>query len=213
MTLETKRVARRAKEGEAKPTTQRMTKRPPKRVSPSYLKNVAMHYLEQRSSSRANLRRLLVRRVTLSLAEHGGERDELLGWVDALLDELERMHLLDDATYAAQRVRSLSRMGNGSRKIRAKLAEKGVPAPLVDAALVHVQDSGPSLDMVAACRFARSRKLGPYRRDAETVQDRDERQKQLAKLARAGFSYEIAIRVIDCESRDIIDEIVSSSQL
>jgi len=66
---------------------------------------------------------------------------------------------------------------------------------------------------VAACRFARSRKLGPYRRDAETPRDRDARQKELAKLGRAGFSYEIAIRVIDCESTDIIDEIVLSANL
>lgn len=189
-------------------------KRPPKRVTPAYLKHVALHYLEQRSSSRANLRRLLVRRVTLSLAEHGGERDEHLMWVDALLDELVRLHLLDDATYAAQRARSLSRMGNGSRKIRAKLAEKGLPAALVDAALAQLQGAdGPSPDLVAACRFARSRKLGPYRRDAQAPLDRDARQKELAKLGRAGFSYEIAIRVIDCESTDMIDEIVLSANL
>lgn len=188
-------------------------KRPPKRVTPAYLKNVALHYLEQRSSSRANVRRLLVRRVDQSLAEHGGERDEHLGWVDTLLDELVRLHLLDDAAYAEQRARSLSRMGNGSRKIRAKLAEKGLPSALVDSALAQLQGSGPSPDLVAACRFARSRKLGPYRRDTELPRDRDARQKELAKLGRAGFSYEIAIRVVDCESTEMIDEMMAATDL
>ena len=190
-------------------------KKPPRRATPAYLKNVALHYLEQRSSSRANLRRLLVRRVDRSLAEHGGEREEQVGWVDALLDELVRLRLLDDALYATQRTRSLARAGNGTRKIRAKLAEKGVPAPLVAAAIEQlVGDSveGSSPDLIAACRFARSRRLGPYRRDAEEPQERVARQKALAKLGRAGFSYEIAMRVVDCESTDILDEIVRDAQ-
>ncbi|MCA9534574.1 MAG: regulatory protein RecX [Myxococcales bacterium] len=188
-------------------------KKPPRRVTPAYLKNVALHYLDQRSSSRANLRRLLVRRVDRSLAEHGGEREEQVGWVDALLDELVRLRLLDDAVYATQRVRSMARAGSGTRKIRAKLAEKGVPAPLVQAALAELTEDGASPDLVAACRYARSRRLGPYRRDAEQPRDPDARQKELGKLGRAGFSYDIAMRVIDCEDADILDEIVASSNL
>ncbi|MCA9576082.1 MAG: RecX family transcriptional regulator [Polyangiales bacterium] len=188
-------------------------KKAPRRATPSYLKNAALHYLETRSSSRANLRRLLVRRVERSLQEHGGDREEQLGWVDALLDELVRLRLLDDAVYAAQRARSLARAGNGSRKIRAKLAEKGVPAPLVAAALAELTSpDAPSPDLVAACRFARSRRLGPYRREGEQPRDRELRQKELAKLGRAGFSYEIAIRVVDCENAEITDEIVSSAE-
>ncbi|MBP7682971.1 MAG: RecX family transcriptional regulator, partial [Deltaproteobacteria bacterium] len=68
----------------------------------------------------------------------------------------------------------------------------------------------PSPDLVAACRFARSRKLGPFRRDAHEPRDREARQKELAKLGRAGFSYEIAIRVIDCESAEMIDEMMTT---
>lgn len=183
-------------------------KKPPRRVTPAYLKNVAYHYLDQRSSSRANLRRLLVRRVDRSLAEHGGDREEQVGWVDGLLDELVRLRLLDDALYAAQQVRGLARAGQGSRKIQAKLAQKGVPRELVDAALSALAGHGASPDLVAACRYARSRRLGPYRRDADQPRDREARQKELARLGRAGFSYEIAIRVVDCESTDMIDEIV-----
>ncbi len=201
----------------ADPAPKARGKRQPRRVTPTSLRNGALHYLNQRSTSRANLRRLLVRRVDRSLAVHEGDRGEAIGWVDALLDDFERAGLLNDELYAEQRARSMARMGNGTRKIRSKLAVKGLASELVDRAIEQLDAGEHSPDMVAACRYARSRRLGPYRRDDLPTEDRHAaralKQKELGKLARAGFSYEIAIRVIESESVEMIDEIISSSRL
>ena len=50
--------------------------------------------------------------------------------------------------------------------------------------------------MAAALAFARRRRLGPFRTTASRAEHRE---KDLAKLARQGFAYETARRIIDAD--------------
>ena len=149
------------------------------------IRRAALHYLGQRSASTEQLRRVLLRRVDRSLRERPGDRDELVGWVEETLRACQRLGYLDDAKYAADKARALRRRGASSRKVRAKLAEKGVDPALVDAAL----GDAPS-ELVAALRWLRRRRLGPWRRE-----EADER-RALAALGRAGFGYDVARRAL-----------------
>ena len=58
--------------------------------------------------------------------------------------------------------------------------------------------------MAAAAALARRRRLGPFRRPGEREERRD---KDLAALARVGFSYAVARRVIEAPSpEDLADD-------
>ena len=52
-------------------------------------------------------------------------------------------------------------------------------------------------EIEAALRYARRRRLGPYRVDREIATEN--RQRDLASLGRAGFSYDTARRVVDAD--------------
>lgn len=186
----------RATVAEGKPAM--TARRPPKRVTPQYLENAALHYLERFASSSANLRRVLMRRVDRSVQEHGTDREEAAKWVDDLLERCQRSGLLDDAGYARMKAESLHRRGASTRSIREKLAAKGVARDAVDGALERVREDveGGDLDLAAALALARRRRLGPYRAPESRAAHRD---KDLAALGRAGFAYEIARRVVDAE--------------
>ena len=187
-----------------------MTRRAAKRITPSYLRNSALYYLDRFGTSRANLRRVMMRKINRGLAEHGGDRDEAVDWLEALLDDLERLGYVNDAEYAASRARALHRGGAGERKIRAKLREKGIASETIDRALEALAERTRGEhppDLVAAARYARSRRLGPYRKGDHSPESR---RKELGKLARAGFDYEIAMRVVDMKEPDMIDEIIDS---
>jgi len=172
-------------------------RRPPKRVTPQYLENAALHYLERFASSAANLRRVLMRRVDRSVQEHGTDREEAARWVDDLLARYQRSGLLDDAGYARMKAESLHRRGASTRAIREKLAAKGVARDAVDGALDRVrEDVEGDLDLAAALALAKRRRLGPFRAPESRPAHRD---KDLAALGRAGFAYEIARRVVDAE--------------
>jgi regulatory protein len=181
-------------------TTGPPARKPPKRVTPQYLENAALHYLERFASSTANLRRVLMRKVDLSAKAHGTDREEGARWVDELLARYVRSGLLNDETYARMRTESLHRRGASTRLIAQKLAGKGIGRDEADKALDSLrEDVGPDLDLTAALALAKRRRLGPYRRPEQREAHRE---KDMAALGRAGFGYEIARRVVDAEDPD-----------
>ena len=173
-------------------------RRAPRRISAAYLSRVTTHYLERYASSRGNLRRLLMQRVKRSAEHHGDDPADGARLVDAELDRLEQIGLLNDASYATDKARSMLRRGAGARKIGAALGAKGVPREVIDAALEELCE-GVDPDIEAAWTFARKRGLGPWRRVAG---DDDRRRKELARMGRAGFSFELARQVVDATDRD-----------
>ncbi|OJX72710.1 MAG: regulator [Magnetospirillum sp. 64-120] len=179
--------------------------RPPPRITPSYLENAALHYLERFAASTTGLRRVLMRKIDRSVAHWGGERADHVAQVDTVMAKLTRLGYLDDQAYAAMKTRALNRQGKGSRAIRATLAAKGVEAETIAQALDGLAEDHAEPDLAAAIRLARKRRLGPYRpadKRAET------RAKDLAALARSGFDFDIARRVIEAESPDALEALL-----
>lgn len=183
-----------------------MAKKVPTKISPSYLENAALHYLERYSSSSSNLKRVMMRKVDRSLAHWGGDRETCATQLDVVVAKLARLGYLDDAAYAEQKTRSLHRQGKGSRTIRASLAAKGIDPEIAATALSSLADEVADPDFAAAIKLARKRKLGPFRA-AERPEERDEmRNKDLAVLARAGFDFDTARRVIEAASVEELED-------
>ncbi len=176
----------------------------PRKVSPRYLENAALHYLKRYSATVTQLKRVLMRRVDRSVRAHGGERAEAVGWVDALVEKLMRNGLINDQAYAETRAHSLRASGRSSRVIAQKLKLKGV-APDVVASKV-AQASAELPEEAAARIWARKKRLGPFRRDLATR--KDQRQKDLAAMARAGFPFALAKKVIDGAAEEPPDGLV-----
>ena len=77
--------------------------------------------------------------------------------------------------------------------ITARLAAKGLSFDRVRNILEN--EDSTDADQRAARIFIRRRRLGPYRPDPEVRAER--RQRDLAALARAGFSYSVASATLD----------------
>ncbi|MBW2275273.1 MAG: RecX family transcriptional regulator, partial [Deltaproteobacteria bacterium] len=114
-----------------------------------------------------------------------------------------RRGLVDDRAFALSLCKRLRRRGSSARRIRAGLIGRGVSDELADEVLGC--EAGETPDLVAACRYARRRRLGPYR-----GVERHER--DLAALARAGFSRDIADRVLGAEDPEALDDIIEASE-
>ncbi|HVO15442.1 MAG TPA: RecX family transcriptional regulator [Alphaproteobacteria bacterium] len=185
-------------QGTAHPARARgASRRGPRRATAQHLEDAALHYLERFASSATHLRRVLMRRVERSARIHGTDRAEGAALVEDLLGRFERSGLLDDRVYAEGRAAALFRRGTAPRAIRAALRAKGVASETIEAALGTL-GAGADAELTAAAALARRRRLGPYR-PAEARAGR--RDKDLAALARAGFGYDVARRVIDAEDR------------
>lgn len=180
-----------------------MERKPPPRITPAYLENASLHYLERFASSSANLRRVLMRKVDRSLSHWGGERDEAARWVDDLLVKLAGLGYVDDEAYAAMKTRGLHHRGKGMRAIRATLTAKGIGPETAQNALDALVEEEGDPDLAAAIRLAAKRRLGPYRQGTNRA---EMRQKDMAALARAGFGFDVARRVIEAESPEALEE-------
>jgi regulatory protein len=168
-------------------------RKPPRRITPRYLENAALAHLKKFSATAAQLRSVLLRKIDRSLRVHGGDRDVHVRAVDALLQSFTEKGYLHDERVARSKADSMRAAGKSTRAIAMKLRQKGVAAEVVDAQIARVRDEVSDLD--AARVLARKKRLGPHRPSDEVR--RAHRQRDLATLARAGFSFDVAKRVID----------------
>ncbi|MFN7144965.1 MAG: RecX family transcriptional regulator [Myxococcota bacterium] len=174
------------------------SRRPPPLVTPASLDAAARDYLTRWFTTRAHLRRLLLRRVDRSIAAHGGDRAALADAIDRVLDRLAAAGALDDGAYARDKTRSLLRRGVSEAGVRQRLSARGLGEARVREALDAVRETGVDPAVGAACAYVRRRRLGPYRYDPDVR--KEHRDKDLAALGRAGFSYAVARAVLDLES-------------
>jgi regulatory protein len=166
----------------------------PRKITAQRLENIALHYLGRYASSSANLRRVLMRRVERAAAAHGADAAEGAKLVEDLVARYLRSGLIDDRAYAAQKAASLQRRGASRFGITGKLRQQGVAGALIDDALQGLeQQGGAASELASACALVRRRRLGPYREKARRAAMRD---KDLAALSRAGFSFAVARRVL-----------------
>ena len=134
-------------------------------VDPNAARSAALAMLARRDFSVAEL--------ATRLRERGYVEAAVERTVEGLVDE----RLLNDARYAEHYVHAHSQRGRGPRRIRLGLAEAGVEAALVDAALAE----GP--DWAALARDTRRRRFGE-----EAPADWAERATQARFLQYRGFS-------------------------
>lgn len=175
----------------------------PRKTTARSLENTALHYLARFAASAANLRRVLLRRVERSARVHGTDRSEGEKLIAELIARFERSGLIDDRGFAASRALALHRRGASARAIRGRLLADGVAPDLVAAALAALADDVAEPEFAAAVAYARRRRLGPYRKESARP---DFRPKDLAAFARAGFSFEVARRVIDAPSAASLEQ-------
>ncbi|WP_107681031.1 regulatory protein RecX [Methylobacterium radiotolerans] len=173
-------------------------------MSPAWLERAALHYLERYSASAEMLRRTLARRVQKRARARGEDPERFADLVTATVARAVSAGLVDDARFADTRLATLRRRGTSSRGVSAKLAAKGVPRDVVEAAMLAERDALPvgeadAVEEQAAQAYAKRRRLGPYRRPDQRAAHRD---RDLAALARAGFAYGLARRVVDRETEE-----------
>jgi len=165
-----------------------------KKITPQRLRNIALFYLKRFETTRYGLQGVLKRRVD-NYAYQDKEFDKLqaYGWIEDLLDEFVKLKYVDDARFAEFKVRDYLAAGKSPRYIIGKCKEKGVDEEVV-LRLLGEQEYDPS---EAALRLAKKKKIGPFEPDENKRKER--RSKDLAVLVRAGFDYDVAVKVLDKE--------------
>ena len=124
-------------------------------------------------------------------------------WVEILVEQLAKSGVVDDQNYAEGRMRALFKRGVSPKSIFHRLKQKGVNSDLVQQVIATLYTEFPDPNLSAAKKLVKRRRLGPYRQPST----REDRQyKDLAAVARAGFDFQTARKVIYAETIEKLEE-------
>ncbi|UTW57737.1 RecX family transcriptional regulator [Kordiimonas sp. SCSIO 12603] len=175
----------------------------PKKISEGYLERAALHYLGRFSSTEANLRSVLERKVRRRLEEGQEVSSEHRRWIADVAQKCVKYGYVDDALYAKSRYESLLRKGKPLRVISQDLRYKGVPQDIIQELFAAIQDEPEvDIDLSAAAAYAKRRRFGPFRRADRYSEEKVE--KERAAMMRAGFPYQMVQRILDATEEEII---------
>ena len=146
----------------------------------------AVDYLSKYDSSKKNLSNVLKRKI-FRLNIKGYEKSKLINNLDTIVLKLEKKQLIDDKKYTNSKISSLSRAGKSKNYISNYLIKKGINKIEIQNNLKKFQEINNDWQLTSAKLFAKKKRL---------LESNLSYEKKLAKMARAGFSYDICKKII-----------------
>ena len=133
-------------------------------------------------------------------AREARRKKKLRAIIESILARYIKTGVLNDAAYAEMKTAAFRRAGRSARALRPRLQNIGITPALADRALdLNEDEDEGDAELKAALALARRRKLGPFRKKDASP---DQARKDLATLARAGFSFDIARQVLGKNAAD-----------
>jgi|MDSW01.1.fsa_nt_gb regulatory protein len=172
-------------------------KKQPRKISPDYLRNSGLFYLQRYTASSHHFRVVMQRKINRSIAVHTSlDKEECFKWLEDIISEFLEYGYLNDEAYLKAMLQSLrTSRGLSTKMIVMKLRQKGFKETEIMEALSLLpseSDDNREAEWQAALTFAKRKKLGPYHPDPP----RKTPEQQLAAFARAGFPYEIGKKLV-----------------
>ncbi len=147
----------------------------------------AIDYLSNYDSSKKNLIIVLKRKI-YKLKITDLERTNLLQILDKIILKLEEKNFINDKRYSLLKFSSLSRAGKSKNFIFNYLLKKGINKTDIQDVTKEIYENNSEWEINSAKTFAIKKRL---------FESKDTYEKKLAKMARAGFSYDICKKILN----------------
>ena len=146
----------------------------------------AIYYLSKYSSSKKNLEFILKKKIR-RLSDEKKIRFQLYNEIQIIIEKLENLNLINDQVFVESKIQSLQYQAKSKNYIKQYLLQKGIDKQLIEEQISLFYENNKNLEKENALKFAKKRNLLDNDRDY---------QKKLSKMARAGFSYDIAKEIL-----------------
>ena len=146
----------------------------------------AIDYLSKYDSSKNNLIRVLKRKI-LRLKITNFEKRILIDIIESIIIKLEKNKFIDDDRYSSTKILSLSNSGRSKNFIFNYLIKKGVSKSQIQNNINLINQDNNNWELESAKIFAKKKKL---------LEKNESYEKKLAKMARAGFNYDICKKIL-----------------
>lgn len=166
------------------------------------LEAAALYYLQRFASAEANFRQVMWRKIEKREASKQLSHAQKVEMIDAVTLKMLEFKYLDDAVYSLIKLRSGFAQGKSKRALFLYLTHKGVEKDVIASAFetylseTENEDfSSSDIELRSALTYAKKKRLGAYHPKAPL--EFELYQKHIARLARAGFSYDICKKALE----------------
>ena len=146
----------------------------------------AIYYLSKYSSSKKNLEYILKKKIR-RLTDEKKIRYQLYLEIKNIIDKLESLNLINDNLYTESKINSLLNQAKSKNYIKQYLINKGINKKVANDQISLFYKKNENIEKENAFKFAKKKKL---------LNDNLDYEKKLSKMAKAGFSYEIAKEIL-----------------
>jgi len=159
-------------------------------INKQNLEKYALNYLKRYASSKKNLKIILNRKIKKFGSKKLEDIEQYKNDINDIIDNLERKNILNDEIFANSKIYNYANLGKSKKAMEYNLIKKGIDKKEIQKVINNMENDIPDLELRSAEIFARKRKLGKY----SLV--KKEKEKELSKMSRAGFSYSIALKAL-----------------
>lgn len=162
------------------------------------MQQMAEAYVQRFGGASTHLRRMLDRHAQRAVREQGADATQVQAWIDQVVTRLQEAGAIDDARWTQAAARTYLERGKAPRAIAMQLRAKGLQDGHVREALAQLEgESDEGAELAGARALVRRRRLGHLRPADKRAELRD---KDLAALLRAGFSWAVAKKALAGDS-------------
>ena len=150
------------------------------------LMKYAIYYLSKYSSSKANLEIILNKKIRRLKIE---KKDKffLYNSIEKIINDLEKNNLINDYNYISSKFDLFFHQGKSRIFIKSFFQQKGIEKDVIDKAFETFEKNNSNWEAESAKIFVKKKRLS---------NDKD-KEKNLSKLARAGFNFEISKKILE----------------
>ena len=153
-----------------------------------FLKKYAVQYLSKYDSTKKNLERVLKNKIRRINDAKKNEKLILFKSIFKIVEELESKQIINDKRYADTKILYFSSQGKSKNFIKSYLLQKGIERNLINSTLKDFELNKPDWEFESAKIFVRKKRLG--------LNIEKNKEKNLAKMSRAGFNYNISKKML-----------------
>tara|TARA_Y100001970_G_scaffold184068_1_gene223863 strand:+ start:4827 stop:5390 length:564 start_codon:yes stop_codon:yes gene_type:complete len=157
------------------------------------MRKFSFAYLEKYSPSKQQLKTYLLKKYLKSSSSKVKKKD-LIELIEEVISDLEKNKFINDKFYSDTKAKNLIQRGSSINKIRNYLLSKGINNKYIKETIENINSNNDDQDFFSAIKLCKKKRIGPSRPDENRSLFF---KKDIAILARNGFSFDISKRVMD----------------
>jgi SOS response regulatory protein OraA/RecX len=150
------------------------------------LMKYAIDYLSKFNSSKKNLERILKSKI-MRLKIEKKDKHKLYNSIPEIVLKLESNKFINDENYTLSKIRVLAHQGKAKAFIKNYLVNKGVEKNVISESLSEYENINPDWEINSANIFVRKKRM---------IKTAENYQNNLNKMARAGYNFDLCIKVL-----------------